>query len=75
MADHTLTDEDIGALKLALSRVLVEGKKTSEGVDRATDDSALYDPVHDSLAGERRRAERLMELLEAADEVVLHLPD
>ena len=32
MADHTLTPEEIGALKLALARVLVEGKKTAERV-------------------------------------------
>lgn len=75
MADHTLTPEEIGALKLALARVLVEGKKTAERVDQATDDPSLYDQAHTSIAAERRQAERLMEMLENADAVVVQMPD
>lgn len=75
MADHTLTDEDIGALKLALSRVLLEGKKASNRVDQATDDPSLYDQAHEIIAKERARAERLIEMLDSAYEVLVRMPD
>ncbi|WP_342165256.1 hypothetical protein [Methylobacterium sp. SD21] len=75
MADHTLTPDEIGALKLALARVLVEGKKTAERVDQTTDDPTLYGQAHSSIAAERLKAERLIEMLDTAEAVVIQLPD
>lgn len=75
MASRTLTDDETGLLKIALATLMQKSKETSGRVDRATDDADLYDPIHASLASERTKAETLIELIDIAEQIELHMLD
>jgi hypothetical protein len=78
MSDHQirrLTEDEINALKTALSEVLVQTKKRSANVDSATDDPSILDPYHGLIAAERKLAEELLDLLDRATGVQVELTE
>ena len=75
MAKHTLTQDEIVAIRNALAAVLADLNKKSPMIDATTDDPDILDPLHASFAQERKMAEGLMDLLDRAEVVELQLPD
>jgi hypothetical protein len=72
---YELTDEEINAIRNALSEVLVQTKKKSADVDSVTDDPSILDPLHGLIAAERKLAEKLSALLDRATGVQVELPE
>lgn len=75
MAEHTLTDKERAAIINALAAVKGAAAKRATTIDSATDNPAVLDPLHSLGAQEVALADRLIELLDGAEEVVVHLRD